>query len=110
MRHEQEIIDKAVEALRQRLGEDALRYLAKRKGYGGSDKFLTAYGIDAGEFTRLTKLRARNAEEFAIALTDESARRAPHWYADARAPLPDDLRVVLLEYQYLKEPAEDADS
>jgi hypothetical protein len=57
MRHEQEIIDKAVEALRQRLGEDALRYLAKREGHGGGEDFSKAiiYGIDVREFTRLTK-------------------------------------------------------
>jgi AAA domain len=103
---EQEIVDKAVEALRQRLGEDAVRYLAKR--WGAKD-FSIMYGIDVRELTRLTKLRARNAEQFAIALTDESARHAPHWFADARAPLPDDLRVVMLEYQYLKEPVEDGD-
>ena len=121
---EQEIINKAAEALRQRLGEEALRYLAKRVGCDENIE-RCAYYINLREFVRLSKLRARTAEEYVIALANEEEAnledaialenveeadvKTGNWYRDARAPLPDDLKVLRLEYQRLSEPDEDSD-
>jgi AAA domain len=108
MQHEQEqeIINKAVEALRQRLGEDAVRYLAKRVGEDVEN--IQWCGVNPREFVRLTKLRAGTAEEFVIALAnnEEANLEDRRWYRDARAPLPDDLKVLRLEYQDLREPSD----
>jgi hypothetical protein len=83
-----------------------VRYLVKRFGHNLEDlEQGWTYSVDAGEFARLAKLRARTAD-FVIALADV---QDAHWYRDARAPLPDDLKVLTLEYQYLKEPDNEYD-
>ncbi len=102
-------IGEAVEALRQRLGEDAVRYILKRQGCSDLE-YLIKYAPSSSfdDVVRLTKLPAQTAKDFVIALTHDAAQYAPHWYADAQAPLPSDLKVLTLEYSLPDDDNEDA--
>jgi hypothetical protein len=102
----------AAEALRKRLakdscaedscdrdaaGEDAVRFLLKHYNI---DNLSSSYGFsddERKEFIQLSRLPAKTPEQFALALADA---RKDNWSREARAPLPDDLQVIALEYRY----------
>ncbi len=82
----------AAAALRKRINEDAVRFLCRTFGRTCTGH-IPKYHFR--EFIRLSRLEAKTSEAFALALAD---RYDSHWSREARAPLPDDLRVLALEY------------
>jgi AAA domain len=82
----------AAAALRKRINEDAVRFLCRTFGETCPSD-IPKYHFR--EFIRLSRVEAKTAEAFALALADVYDS---HWSREARAPLPDDLRVLALEY------------
>jgi AAA domain len=82
-------VREAADALRTRLGQDAVRYLLK---HFGCER--VSHVSQHDDFIRLSQLPAETPQAFALALADTVADQ---WSRDARAPLPDNLRVVALE-------------
>jgi AAA domain-containing protein len=82
----------AAAALRKRINEDAVRFLC-RTFDETCPSDIPKYHFR--EFIRLSRLEAKTSEAFARALAD---MYDSHWSREARAPLPDDLRVLALEY------------
>jgi len=95
--------------LRKRLNEDAVRWLCRRYGYDDTSR-LRHYANAADvfrEFIRYSRLEASTADEFALSLADTHNYS---WAHESRAPLPDDLRVLALEYRCSKDLAADFES
>jgi hypothetical protein len=93
---DEDVVDAAA-ALRKRIDENAVRFLCR---YFDSKRPSDIPKYHFREFIRLSRLEAKTAEEFALALADMDDS---HWSREARAPLPDDLRVLALEYRYSKD-------
>jgi hypothetical protein len=87
----EDVVD-AAEALRKRINEDAVRFLCR---YFDHKRPSDIPKYHFRKFIRFSRLEAKTAEAFALALADTYD---DHWSGEARAPLADDLRVLALEY------------
>jgi hypothetical protein len=77
--------------------EDAVRWLCRRFGHNDPSYFRHYRGSDFfRKLILLSRLEASTSEEFALVLADTLD---DNWSREARAPLPDDLRVLALEYR-----------
>jgi hypothetical protein len=102
----EDVVDAAT-ALRKRINEDAVRWLCRRFGHNETSRLRHYRGSDLfRKFIRLSRLEASTAEEFALALADTYDN---NWSREARAPLPDDLQVLALEYRCKEDLAVDID-
>jgi hypothetical protein len=102
----EDVVDAAA-TLRKRINEDAVRWLSRRFGHNETSRL--RHYRDSGlfrKFIRLSRLEASTAEEFALALADTYDN---NWSREARAPLPDDLQVLALEYRCKEDLAVDID-
>jgi hypothetical protein len=103
----EDVVDAAA-ALRKRINEDEpVRCLCRR--FGHNDLNPLRHYRDSDFFRkliRLSRLEASTSEEFALALADTLD---DNWSREARAPLPDDLRVLALEYRCKEDLAVDID-
>src|SRR5262245_22728133 len=92
---DEDVVDAAA-ALRKRINEDAVRFLCRYFGY--SDLGVIRHQkYFYRKFIRLSRLEACTAEEFALRLADA---HDDNWSREARAALPDDLRVLALQYAH----------
>ena len=102
----EDVVDAAA-ALRKRLNEDAVRWLCRRCYCRDTSSLRRFVNPDVfRKFIRLSRLEASTADEFALSLADT---HNCNWAHEARAPLPDDLRVLALEYRCNKDLAADID-
>jgi AAA domain-containing protein len=91
----EDVVDAAA-ALRKRIDDDALRYLCCRFGCN-SMAGLQHCRVDFRKFIQLSRLEASSPEEFTLAMADTLD---DNWSRGAKAPLPDGLRVLALEYLF----------
>jgi hypothetical protein len=91
----QDVVEAAA-ALRKRIGDEAVRSLLRLKGVKELSD-LRHYHVDTHrELIRLSRLGANTIDEFRVALAEATD---DVWSREAKAPLPDDLQVLALEYR-----------
>jgi hypothetical protein len=90
---DEDVVDAAA-VLRKRLNEDAVRWLCRYFGYHDLGVIRRSECFYR-EFIRLGRLEVDTADEFALRLSEA---HDDNWSREARLALPDDLRVLALQY------------